>query len=46
MTNTTLHDLETHWGLDDVIRANAVLDIKEEIEHAMMPKIPSSVKGK
>jgi hypothetical protein len=35
----TLQELDTHWSIDDVMRANAVLDVKEEIETAMMPKV-------
>lgn len=35
----TLEELDTHWSIDDVMRANAVLDVREEIELVMMPKV-------
>jgi hypothetical protein len=28
----TLYELETCWSMDDVIRANTVLDVKNEVE--------------
>jgi len=30
----TLHELETHWSLDDVAKANAVLDMRADIREA------------
>lgn len=39
----TLQELETWWSLDDIYRANAVLDLQGAIEQALMPKLP---KGK
>lgn len=34
-------DLQTeYWSLEDVEKANAVLDVKEAIQGALTPKIP------
>lgn len=30
----TLHELETHWSIDDLVSANAALDAKAEAETA------------
>ena len=35
-----MDDLETTWGLDDVERANAVLDYRETVDAALMPEEP------
>lgn len=35
----TLNELETAWDLDDLARANAALDMKDDIEAAVMENI-------
>jgi len=35
----TLDELETTWGLDDIIRANDVLDIMDKIQEMTMEGI-------
>jgi hypothetical protein len=30
----TLQEIETHYSFDDILRANAVLDMADEIERA------------
>lgn len=32
----TLNELETVWSIDDVMRANAVLDIESAIQNVIM----------
>lgn len=32
----TLAELESSWGLDDIMRANAVLDISDKIKSVLM----------
>jgi len=32
----TLEEIEKHWDMDDLVRANAILDIKEQCESIMM----------
>lgn len=39
----TLQEVENHWSLDDLLEANAVLDISKEIEKVYSPK--ASKKG-
>lgn len=36
----TLQELETTWSLDDVVRANVMLDIKGTVEDLVMKGIP------
>lgn len=31
----SLHELETHWSLDDVVRVNALLDAQHAHEEAV-----------
>lgn len=41
----TYSELQTNaWSFDDVLKANDVLDIKEAIEAAFMPKLPKTGK--
>jgi hypothetical protein len=35
----TLTELETTWGLDDMLRANAMLDMKDDVEAAIAESI-------
>jgi len=35
----TLEELERHWSLDDVARANALLDMRDDIEDAEAQRI-------
>lgn len=35
----TLQEIETHWSLDDLVRANDVLDMKNDIENEQMKKV-------
>ncbi len=32
----TLEEIETTWSLDDVARANALMDMKDDVEAAIM----------
>lgn len=34
----TLTEIETTWSLDDVLRANTVLDVKDKIAEVMAKK--------
>jgi len=36
----TLTELNTTWSLEDIEKANAVLEIKDAIEEALMPSPP------
>ena len=33
----TLQEMESSWSLDDLLRASAYLDIKDEIEQQLVP---------
>jgi ABC-type uncharacterized transport system substrate-binding protein len=35
----TLTELETTWSMDDVDRASALLEMKQDIMEVMMPKV-------
>jgi len=37
---STWKDLHEYWSLEDVEKANAVLDVKEAIQDALRPKLP------
>ena len=36
----TYVEIETQWSFMDIMDANEVLDIREDIERASIPKIP------
>ena len=36
----TLEELETWWSLDDMVRAAAVLDVKQAIEATLIERPP------
>ena len=35
----TLQELETHWSLDDVDKANAMLDMKVDLDYQQQQKL-------
>lgn len=35
----TLQEIETHWSLDDLIRANDILDMKYDLEREEMKRV-------
>jgi hypothetical protein len=37
----TYIEIETQWNFLDIMEANEVLDIKEDMHHVMTPKISS-----
>ena len=39
----TKKELDTHWGIDDILKANSILDFKDEMMRLLFPKKPKGV---